>query len=186
MFKVQIISHRIFFVIIVFAVLWFILFVRSAWLQLIPNSKLSNLQSRLFERTVTLKPRRGNIYDRHSKELAISIPSQSLFADPKRMKEPYYLAKKLSQLFNIPRNQLLKKFLNKNRRFVWVKRHLSEKELAIIQSWNLEGLYFIKESKRFYTNEGSLSQVLGFTGVEGQGLEGIENQYEEILRGESQ
>ena len=186
MFKVQIISHRIFFVIIVFAVLWFILFVRSAWLQLIPNSKLSNLQSRLFERTVTLKPRRGNIYDRHSKELAISIPSQSLFADPKRMKEPYYLAKKLSQLFNIPRNQLLKKFLNKNRRFVWVKRHLSEKELAIIQSWNLEGLYFIKESKRFYTNEGSLSQVLGFTGVEGQGLEGIEKQYEEILRGESQ
>ncbi|MCZ0932863.1 MAG: penicillin-binding transpeptidase domain-containing protein [Oligoflexia bacterium] len=186
MFKGQIISQRIFFVVFVFAVLWSVLLIRSAWLQLIPNSKLSRLQDKLFERTVTLKPRRGNIYDRHNKELAISIPSQSLFADPKRMKEPYYSAKKLAQLFCKPKSFFLKKFLNKNKRFVWVKRHLSKRELKQIKSWNLKGLYFLKESKRFYTHENSLSQVLGFTGVEGQGLEGIERQYEDILKGESQ
>ena len=186
MFKGKIISQRIFFVIFVFAGLWSVLIIRSAWLQLIPNSKLSKLQDRLFERAVTLKPHRGNIYDCHNKALAISIPSQSLFADPQRMKEPYYSAKKLAQLFRKPKSLFLKKFLNKNKRFVWVKRHLSERELKQIKSWNLEGLYFLKENKRFYTNDGSLSQVLGFTGVEGQGLEGIEKQYEDVLRGESQ
>ena len=186
MFKAQIIRQRILFVISVFFVLWFILFLRSAWLQLLPNSKLSKLQNKQFERTVTLKPRRGNIYDRNNKELAVSIPSQSLFADPQRMTEPYYTAKKLARLFKKPRKIYLKKLLNKNRRFVWIKRHLNEKELKQIKSWNLEGLYFLKESKRFYTNESSLSQVLGFTGVEGQGLEGIEKQYEDTLKGESQ
>ena len=59
-------------------------------------------------------------------------------------------------------------------------------EFQEIKSWKLEGLHFIKESKRFYTNENSLSQVLGFTGIDGQGLEGIEKQYDEILKGESQ
>ena len=186
MFTGKLIKQRILFVIFVFSALWAVLFLRSAWLQLLPNPKLSKLQNKLFERTVTLKPRRGNIYDRHNKELAVSIPSQSLFADPQRMTEPYYSAKKLAQLFNKPKSFFLKKFLNKNKRFVWVKRHLTESELKQIKSWNLEGLYFLKESKRFYTNESSLSQVLGFTGVEGQGLEGIEKQYEDTLKGESQ
>ena len=186
MFKSRIIRQRILFVTFVFSVLWGILFLRSAWLQLLPNPKLSKLQNKLFERTVTLKPRRGNIYDRHNKELAVSLSSQSLFADPKRMTEPYYTAKKLARLFKKSRKLYLKKFLNKNRRFVWIKRHLTKSELQQIKSWNLDGLYFLKESKRFYTNENSLSQVLGFTGVEGQGLEGIEKQYEDTLKGESQ
>ena len=186
MFKGKQLSTRISIVVFVFSLLWGLLFVRSAYLQLIPNKKLSNLKNKLFERTVTLKPRRGIIYDRYGKELAISIPSQSLFADPQKMKEPYYVAKKISQLFNISNKKLLKKLLNQKRRFVWLKRHLSEQEVQLIKSWKLEGLYFLKENKRFYTNKDSLSQVLGFTGVEGQGLEGIEKQYDEVLRGESQ
>ncbi|MDE0092104.1 MAG: penicillin-binding transpeptidase domain-containing protein, partial [Oligoflexia bacterium] len=186
MFKGQIINQRIYFVLSSFTMLWLVLFAKSAWLQLLPNSRLSNLQNKLFERTVTLKPRRGNIYDRYNRELAVTIPSQSLFADPQRMNEPYYVAKKLSELFGKPRKFFLRKFLDKKRRFVWVKRHLSKRELEVLKSWNLEGLYFLKENKRFYTNETSLSQVLGFTGIEGQGLEGIEKQYEKVLSGESQ
>ena len=121
-----------------------------------------------------------------AERLAISIPSQSLFVDPQRMKEPYYAAKKLSALLSLPRKKLLKKFLNKKRRFVWVKRYLEEKEVQEIKSWKLKGIHFIEEKKRFYTNKESLSQVLGFTGFEGHGLEGIEKQYDEILKGESQ
>ena len=185
-FKGKQLNTRISIVIFIFSLLWGLLFVRSAYLQLVPNKKLSRLQNKLFERTVTLKPRRGMIYDRYGKELAISIPSQSLFADPQRMEEVYYSAKKLSQLLNLPYKKTLKKLLNKKRRFVWLKRHLSESEVQKIKSWKLSGLYFIKERKRFYTRKSSLSQVLGFTGVEGQGLEGIEKQYDEILRGESQ
>ncbi len=185
-FKGRQLNTRIAIVVFVFCFLWAVLFLRSGYLQLLPNEKLSGLQNKLFERTVTLKPRRGVIYDRYGKELVISTPSQSLFADPQRMKKPYYAAKKLSQFLNISRNKTLKRLLNKNRRFVWIKRHLSPQELETIKSWKLDGLYFIKESKRFYTKNNSLSQVLGFTGIEGQGLEGIEKQYDEILKGQSQ
>lgn len=185
-FKAQVIQSRIIFTLSIFGLLWLVLFARSSYLQLIPNKKLSKLQDKQFERTITLQPRRGNIYDRNNKELAISIPSKSLFADPQKVKEPYFSAKKLSQLLDLDRKVLLKRLLNKKRRFVWIKRHLTEKEIQTIKSWRLEGLHFLKERKRFYSNENSLSQTLGFTGWEGKGLEGIEKQYEEFLRGESQ
>ena len=185
-FRSQVMKSRISFVVFFFVLLWLSLFVRSAYLQLIPNKQLSELQNKLFDRTVALKPRRGSIYDRQNKELAISIPSQSLFADPSQMKEPYYAAKKLSQLFKLSQKIYLKKLLNKKRRFIWIKRHLSEKEVQKVKSWHLKGLHFLKENKRFYTNGASLSQVLGFTGSEGQGLEGIEKQYNEVLKGEPQ
>ena len=185
-FRSQIMRSRISFVIFFFVLLWLSLFVRSAYLQLIPHKQLSELQKKLFDRTVALKPRRGSIYDRQNKELAISIPSQSLFADPSQMAESYYAAKKLSQLFKLSQKIYLKKLLNKKRRFIWIKRHLSEKEVQEVKSWNLKGLHFLKENKRFYTNGASLSQVLGFTGSDGQGLEGIEKQYNEVLKGEPQ
>lgn len=185
-FKGKQIISRMRIVMLLFAVLLAILIGKSFYLQILPNQKLSHLKQRLFERTVTLKPRRGSIYDRYGKELAISIAGKSLFADPKHIKQPYYAAKKLSQLFRISHKKLLNKFLNKNTRFVWIKRHLNKKQIYIIKSWKLKGLYFLKEKQRFYTNQNSLSQVLGFTGVDGQGLEGIEKQYNNVLKGESQ
>ena len=159
---------------------------RSAYLQLIPNEKLSSLQKKQFDRTVTLKPRRGVIYDRNGDSLAFSIPSKSLFADPKKLKEPYYVAKKLSGILEIDKNKLLKKLLNKKRRFVWIKRHLSEKELKAVKVFDREGLHLLKESKRFYSQIPSLSPTLGLTGRDGQGLEGIEKVFDEQLKGEAQ
>lgn len=185
-FKGRQLDKRIFIIIVFFCLLWGGLFFKSAQLQLFPNKKLSKLQNKLFERTIVLKPRRGTIYDSKNKELAISIPSQSLFADPQKIEKPYYAAKKLSQLLNISRSRILKRLINKKRKFVWIKRHLKDSEIQKIQALKFEGLHFIKENKRFYTNQDSLSQVLGFTGLEGQGLEGIEKQYDELLKGKPQ
>ncbi|MCY4512846.1 MAG: penicillin-binding transpeptidase domain-containing protein [Bdellovibrionales bacterium] len=179
-------KNRIIFVGAVLALLWCCLVFRGVDLQLLPHEKLSGLKERIFETTVKINPRRGVIYDRKGQELALSIPSRSLFADPQTFEKPYYAAKKLSGLFNRPQKFFLKKLLNKKRRFVWIKRHLSPKEIKTIQSWKLKGLHFIQETKRFYTEGPSLSQVLGFTGIDGQGLEGIEKQYEEVLKGVEQ
>ena len=62
------ISSRIVFVIFAFFLLWLGLVLRSAYLQIFPNQRLSSLKHQLFERTITLKPRRGGIYDRHGRE----------------------------------------------------------------------------------------------------------------------
>ena len=179
-------KKRIFFVLFSFAIVWLILIVRVVHLQVLPHKKLNQLKNQIFETTLKTKPRRGVIYDRKGKELAISIPSQSLFADPKLLEQPYYCAKKIAQMFKKPKKQILKKLLNKKRRFVWLQRHLTEEQVKKVKSWKLKGLYFIKEPKRFYTKGDSLSQVLGFTDVDGRGLEGIEKQYDDFLKGVEQ
>ena len=176
-------SRRILFVGFVFGCLWLGLLLRSMSLQIFPQKKLSQLKEKLFETKVKVKSRRGLIYDRSGKELAISIPSLSLFADPERMKEPYYAAKKLSRLFSSDKKIFVRKLLNKKKRFVWIKRHLSEEQVQSIRAWQIKGFYFISEPKRFYTGDNSLAQVLGFTGVDGQGLEGIEKQHNHLLKG---
>lgn len=159
---------------------------RSAFLQLFPQAKLSKLKERQFGRTIKITPRRGSIYDRYGKRLAVSVPSPSLFADPYKVTTPYYMAKKLSKVLKVPKKTLLKKLLNKKRRFAWVKRHLTEQEVKIIKSFRFKGLHFIRESKRFYTKGTALSQVLGFTNIDGEGLEGVEKSYNQFLKGEEQ
>ena len=176
-------KNRIIFVGAILVLLWFCLIFRGVDLQILPHKKLSWLKERIFETTLKINPRRGMVYDRNGRELALSVPSQSLFADPQTVKEPYYAAKKLSRLFNQNQKLFLKKLLNEKRRFVWIKRHISVKEMKIVRSWKLKGLHFIPETKRFYTGGPSLSQVLGFTGIDGQGLEGIEKQYDKVLKG---
>ena len=182
----KIIKFRLLFVVYFFGLIFSVLILRSVFLQLLPQDRLTQLRQRLFETTVKITPRRGVIYDRYGKSLAISTPSQSLFADPLKIKKPYYVAKKLSEHLKLPKKKLLSKVLNKKKRFVWIKRHLTEKEIKRIQSFKFEGLHFIKESKRFYTKGRSLSQVLGFTNIDGHGLEGIEKKYDKVLQGEQQ
>ena len=174
---------RIIFVGVVLALLWGCLVFRGADLQLFPHEKLSRLKERIFETTVRTNPRRGMIYDQKGRELAVSLPSHSLFADPGAVQKPYYTAGRLARLFRRPKKVFLKKLLSKKKRFVWIRRHLSLEEMKTVQSWRLKGLHFIQETKRFYTGGRSLSQVMGFTGVDGQGLEGVEKQYDETLKG---
>lgn len=163
----------------------FLLF-KGAQIQFFPDERLITTKKRLFEKMVTIKPRRGGIYDRYGRELALSISSYSLFADPSVIKNTESTAQKLSSLLKISKNRILKKIKNKKKRFVWIKRHLSEKEKTKIDQWSIYGLGLIEESKRVYPNGVLMSQVLGFTGSSGRGLEGLEFMYDDILRGREQ
>ena len=158
--------------------------VRGAWLQFFPDQRLIAAKKRNFETVIKLKPRRGIIYDRHGRELAITVAAQSLFADPSLIKTPKLAAQKLNRLLKIPYSNLYNKIKNKNRRFVWVKRHISERESKVIQSWKIKGLAFLEEPKRVYPNGSLLAQTLGFVGHEGHGLEGLELSYDKVLSGE--
>ena len=155
-------------------------------LQLFPRENLISVKKRLFEKVVAIKPRRGSIYDRYGRELALSVSSHSLFADPSLIENPKQISRKLSKLLGIPRKKLFNKIKNKKKRFVWIKRPISEKKRKVIQSWNVEGLAFIEEPQRVYPNGRLMSQVLGFTGRDGQGLEGLELVYDDILKGREQ
>lgn len=164
--------------------LWAVLLLRAVTLQIFPDGRLENLKRRQFETSLQIHTRRGAILDRNHVELAASVPAYSLFADPRLIQDSYKLSKLLGKALDIPSSVLRKRFRDKHKRFVWIKRQLSERQRNEIKSWNQPGLGFVEEPKRVYPNGSLMAQVLGFVGAEGGGLEGLELQFNKDLQGQ--
>lgn len=165
--------------------LWSLLVLRAGYLQFLPNDKLKAFESKQFNTVVNLASRRGSIVDRNHQELAMSTQAYSLYADPKILASPKRTAKVLSRILNQNTSQVASKFKDKSRRFVWIQRMLNEEQKNQIKSLNIKGLGFVNEWKRIYPNESLLSQTIGFLGSDGQGLEGLEKNYDLELKGEN-
>lgn len=165
--------------------MWAGLVFRAAQLQILPNDKLEKLQRKQYKTLVKLPARRGAILDRNGKELAVSVPAYSLFADPKIIKNSNQVARRLGRLLRMDVNYFKRKFKDKNKRFVWLKRNLSQEYRDKVRGLGVRGLGFVEESKRIYPNSSMLAQALGFVGREAKGLEGLELAYDAQLRGES-
>ena len=163
--------------------LWGILLARAGYLQIFPDKRISQLQERQFQTVVTLQSRRGAIVDRKGRGLALSNAAFSLYADPKIIERKKSVAKELSKILGMDSAHLYSKIKRNDKRFVWIARQISKEKADKIKSFDIRGLSFVEEFKRTYPNENLLSQTLGMIGSEGQGLEGIELSYDEILRG---
>lgn len=172
---------RIVLILIGLTVLWAVMIGRAGYLQLVSDVRLQSLQKRQFKTVVTLSARRGDVLDRNEHELAVSMTSYSLFADPKIIEEPKKVARMLSKELKIPYRQVEEKLHNRKKRFVWIERHIEKHIRDTIAEQKIRGLGFIEESKRIYPNERLLSHVLGFVGSEGKGIEGLELKYNEAL-----
>ncbi len=168
----------------IFLALWALLITRAARLQIFPDGRLENFKRRQFETSLQIRTRRGAILDRNGRDLGASIPSYSLFADPKLIKNTAASAKRLAKYLDLLPSAMRKHLRDHTRRFVWIKRQLAERQKLEIESWDMPGLGFIEEPKRVYPNGSLLSQVLGFVGSEGNGLEGLELQFDKYLQGQ--
>lgn len=164
--------------------LWSLLLLRAAYLQFLPHEKLNALQMRQFQTVVTLPARRGSIYDRNGKELAMSSPAYSLYADPKLIENRKSLSKQLAQITGGNAREISLKIKDKTKRFVWLDRLLSASAAEEIRQLKMKGLGLVEDWKRVYPNDQLLSSTLGFVGKEGQALEGLELFHDSILRGE--
>ncbi len=134
------------------------------------------------QRTVEISPKRGIIYDRSGHELAMSINVDSGFAVPSEIPD---LATTISLITRItkedPREILAK--CKASRSFCWVARKADAEVADRIKALNLKGIYFEKESKRFYPKRELAAHVLGYVGMDDEGLSGIEREYDDQLRG---
>ncbi len=166
-----------------FILLWGGLVFRGTSLKLFPGERLIHLQKRQFETSFVIKSRRGAILDRNGRDLAVSVATHSLFADPKLITEKKKLARVLAKELGLRSSTIYKKIKSKKRRFVWIRRNLNELQKKRIEALGERGLGFIEEPKRVYPNDRLLSQVIGFTGREGYGLEGLELAYDSVLSG---
>ena len=155
---------------------------RTFYLQVLNHDQLVKLAERQYNRTVPLVPARGGIYDRTGAPLAVSLEMDSLYAEPRRIKDAHGTATVLAQLLGEPQHELFKK-LTLDRSFVWLERRLPPDTVLRIKQLQLAGIGFVKESKRFYPNFEVASHVLGFTGIDPEGLEGLELRYDATILG---
>lgn len=126
--------------------------------------------------------RRGVIFDSLNRELAISRDTASVGIRPEEIVNPQKTALLLSKILNIPFPEILQKLQEKEKKFIYLTRKTPMEEIEEIRSLNLPGLVFQEEADRFYPNGRLASTVLGFTGVDNEGLAGIEFQYDPELR----
>jgi cell division protein FtsI (penicillin-binding protein 3) len=155
---------------------------RSFYLQILSHDQLSKQAEKQYHRTVPLTPARGGIFDRNGEAMAVSLEMDSLYAEPRRINDPAQTAARLAPILQINQQELAKR-LSGDKGFVWVERRLTPDMAARIKQLQLSGVGFVKESKRFYPNYEVASHVLGFTGVDPGGLEGIERKYDSTILG---
>lgn len=173
---------RIYFPFIFIFLILGILEARLYYLQILCHSEFAEQAKKEQENVISVSPKRGIIYDRNIKKLALNIPSYSLYASPPKISYPEKMAKKLSPILKEKSSEILSQ-LKKKKNFVWLKRKLSLAEKRKIEKLHLIGIGFIEEVKRFYPEKNLASHLLGFVGVDNQGLEGLEYFYDEKLRG---
>jgi len=159
-----------------------LLIARSVQVQFFQRDSWARIAKRQVLRNLRLEPRRGEIYDRNGQELAVSIEMDSLAADPRILDNPAATARKLSAVIQVPAASL-KKRLQQPRSFVWLKHHLSPRQVDSIRALDLKGIHFVKEYRRYYPNVDLAGHVLGFVGRDHHGLEGVELSEEFLLRG---
>jgi cell division protein FtsI (penicillin-binding protein 3) len=133
---------------------------------------------------VKIVPKRGTIYDRNGREIAISVDTISLYAVPHQVKDKPVTARALAKMIGQSRRKVLRKLLKK-KQFVWIARKLNPEILKKLEKSGLEGIHALYESKRFYPNRGLAGGVLGIVGMDNEGLEGLEYRYDAHIKGKS-
>ncbi len=156
--------------------------IRAVDLQLVrPDTIISQAHKR-FDHTIQLSSQRGSIYDHSGQPLAISLEVKSIAANPRLIDKPSGAASKIARALHMDQNAL-KKRLQSDKYFVWIKRQANPDEVAAVKALNIKGIGYYNEAKRFYPESESLANILGIVGVDGQGLEGIELLFDHALKG---
>lgn len=166
----------------------FILIVlKVGYIQIFDYSKLKDKANDLWSRNLPVAANRGIITDRNGVVLADNITTTSLVLIPNQIKNPDDVSLKLSEILNVSKSAMDKHVKKKTsiERVHPEGRQLSYEVADKIEELNYDGVYLVKESKRYYPYEKMLSHVLGYVGIDNQGLSGIELQYDKYLTGEA-
>jgi cell division protein FtsI (penicillin-binding protein 3) len=173
---------RVFMVSIIFALCFGLIAIQSFKLQVLEREKsLKFAQNQYYSRKINLAPHRGTIYDSRGRELAASTWVPSLYGQPAKIKNKREVAAKLAPILGINARKI-HTLLSSQKSFVWLQRRITPAQQAKIESLKFEGVGFIPESRRFYPNSEIGAHIIGFAGMDSQGLEGLEKVYDRFLK----
>ncbi|HYM80156.1 MAG TPA: penicillin-binding transpeptidase domain-containing protein [Candidatus Limnocylindria bacterium] len=158
------------------------LWLRVAWIQVGQHGYYAERADRLREQRVLLKPVRGNLLDRRGRMLARDLVTYSISAAPREMRRPSRTARELAAILKLDPRRLQREFAAKHR-FLWVARRVSPEIGAQISKRNERGVYVAPETQRVYALGAAAAEVLGRTDLDNSGVDGLELQWDEALRG---
>ncbi len=144
---------------------------------------LSALGSDQRVRTVELSAERGTIFDRNGVDLALSVPQETVFADPRLIRDPVGDAAALAPVLGIEAAELERRLSAPDTAFTYLARQVDAAVADDVRALAIPGIDFVPESKRHYPAGGLAAPVLGFTGIDNEGLGGLEADYDELLAG---
>ncbi len=173
-----------------FFIAWvLIIAVRLVWLQVILHPKYMDLAGRQQQRTIDVAPRRGMLYDRNLRELAMTVQVDSVYAVPGEVANHAALAQQMAAIVHTDPNdnftsaEQIQQRLDNGDKFAWIARRVDDDTSAKIHALNLKGIYYQKEFKRTYPNNEMASQILGAVGADDNGLLGMEHAFDAELHG---
>ncbi len=158
---------------------------RAYVLQVRETQRYRELAGQQYLKDVELPSRRGRILDRNGDELAASAEMESVWANPHDVEQAGAVdatARALARVLDLDKRELAKP-LGSHRRFAWIKRRVAPEEARAVRALALPGVYLAPEPRRYYPNRALAGPVIGWAGVDGVGLEGIELRYDKELRG---
>lgn len=165
------------------------LLARSAYIQIIEPDMLKKQGDMRSMRVAANTVQRGSIVDRNGDELAISVPVETVWADPKIIMDNNALSmtehwQALADVLGKDVNKLTTRIVrNPTKRFVYLERKISPAMANYIRELKVPGIHLRKESKRFYPTGEISAHLVGFTNVDDKGIEGVERVYDELLTG---
>jgi len=168
---------------IILGLCFLVVLLRAFFIMVINGPAYREMARRQHLRVEKLVPRRGTIVDRNSRVLAESVLVDSLYAHPNQVPDPEVAARILAPILKESEENLMKS-LASDKNFVWLKRALSPAQATAIRRNDIPGMTMVSEYARYYPEGGLAAHLLGFTGSDGTGLEGIEHRYNAQLTGD--
>jgi cell division protein FtsI (penicillin-binding protein 3) len=179
----KLIDRRIALLFAAFAGLLAFAALRAAYLGTFKAGSLKRAAISQQVAVVDVPARRGTITDRHGVDLAVSEPAEDVAADPLLIKQPLTVARQLAPILGQPEQQLLEQLADRHRGFVYLRRAFPSVSARPLEKLNVPGIELIPSSRRIYPQRFLASQLLGFVGIDGAGLAGLEYSEDRVLHG---
>ncbi|HUK94941.1 MAG TPA: penicillin-binding protein 2 [Gaiellaceae bacterium] len=176
-------NRRVRLLLAVFVLAFAIAFMRAAWLQVVRAGSFGRLATSQQSEVVTVPAARGTIYDRSGVQLAIGVQATTVYADPRLVRDPLKEAETASRILRLGPNKLSTALGDRSRGFVYVERKADPARAARLARMRLPGFGYYPEERRFYPQSALAAQVLGYAGVDNQGLAGLELSLNKVLAG---
>ncbi|WNB90491.1 stage V sporulation protein D [Bacillus sp. NEB1478] len=179
------VRRRLIFVLIFGLAFFFVISVRLGYVQFVLGDMLTDKALDSWSRNIPFEPKRGKIVDRNDVALATNVSAPTVFVVPRQVKETDKTAEELASVLNISKTEVFKR-ITKKASIVRIDnggRKISNLKAKEVESLNLPGVFVAEDSKRHYPYGSYLSHVLGFAGIDNQGLTGLELYYDKQLNG---